>query len=283
MSVSTVAVISAITLLQGYYYCSENEYEDDNIDSHTNKRGKWYRNKGKDSKKNRASRRSMSHPFNGPKRNVDGPSGILSSLFYFRSSTTKTSAIQQHINNDNNQLQHDEVDHDPTIVVVVTNRLYSTRSKSEIPALPEKSIGSDMHQNHINNALQTSVSTTRHLCDSEKIDRSAYLQNGNHPKTSPASHQIEKNENNDNDVTKAVSIMNKEDWLGGEKNMFPVGVEYEAICDIMDQLTNHEQEIIVAADTTIPIRHYRAEKVSISQKYEMIIQCYVALIRCSPY
>ena len=50
-------------------------------------------------------------------------------------------------------------------------------------------------------------------------------------------------------------------WLGGEPNLLDVEVEKEGVKDILAALT--EEELKEMKDTTMPIRHFRAEKVSL--------------------
>ena len=52
-------------------------------------------------------------------------------------------------------------------------------------------------------------------------------------------------------------------WLGGEPNLLDVEVEKKGVKDIMDALSAEEMKEM--KDTTMPIRHFRAEKVSFSE------------------
>jgi hypothetical protein len=49
-------------------------------------------------------------------------------------------------------------------------------------------------------------------------------------------------------------------WLGGEPNLLDVEVESKGVADILAALT--EDELKEMKDVTMPIRHFRAEKVS---------------------
>jgi hypothetical protein len=49
-------------------------------------------------------------------------------------------------------------------------------------------------------------------------------------------------------------------WLGGEPNLLDVEVESKGVADILAVLT--EDELKQMKDMTMPIRHFRAEKVS---------------------
>jgi hypothetical protein len=50
-------------------------------------------------------------------------------------------------------------------------------------------------------------------------------------------------------------------YLGGEPSLLPVAVEQEGIADILHALTEAERKQMEAFDMTMPIRHFRAEKV----------------------
>lgn len=50
-------------------------------------------------------------------------------------------------------------------------------------------------------------------------------------------------------------------WLGGEPHLLPLEVEQRGVLEILRALTAAEKEQLEAYDTTMPIRHFRAEKV----------------------
>lgn len=54
-------------------------------------------------------------------------------------------------------------------------------------------------------------------------------------------------------------------WLGGEPSQLRVEVEQKGVQAILDALTEQERQEIMK-DTTMPIRHFRAEKVSRSDR-----------------
>ena len=57
-----------------------------------------------------------------------------------------------------------------------------------------------------------------------------------------------------------VAAVSKDAWLGGEPNLLDLEVEKKGIDDILAALT--EEEVNEMKDKTMPIRHFRAEKVS---------------------
>jgi hypothetical protein len=50
-------------------------------------------------------------------------------------------------------------------------------------------------------------------------------------------------------------------YLGGEPSLLPGSVERQGIADILQALSEAERKQMEAFDTTMPIRHFRAEKV----------------------
>jgi hypothetical protein len=50
-------------------------------------------------------------------------------------------------------------------------------------------------------------------------------------------------------------------YLGGEPSLLPVAVERQGVADILQALTEAERKQMQAFDATMPIRHFRAEKV----------------------
>jgi hypothetical protein len=64
-----------------------------------------------------------------------------------------------------------------------------------------------------------------------------------------------------NDHGSTISIY----WLGGEANLFDIEIEKKGVADILDKLTKEETKQMMAFDQTMPIRHFRAEKVSESE------------------
>lgn len=59
------------------------------------------------------------------------------------------------------------------------------------------------------------------------------------------------------------SLLTEEDgsWLGGERHLLPEATERRGVAAICAALTEAEKEQVQAFDTTMPIRHFRAEKV----------------------
>ena len=57
------------------------------------------------------------------------------------------------------------------------------------------------------------------------------------------------------------SPYNMESLLGGEPPLLPVAVEHQGVNDIIAGLTEVEKDQMLAFDMTMPIRHFRAEKV----------------------
>jgi len=55
-------------------------------------------------------------------------------------------------------------------------------------------------------------------------------------------------------------------WLGGEPSLLGEELEKKGVQSILDALTDKEKEEITMKDTTMPIRHLRAEKVSESSR-----------------
>jgi len=51
-------------------------------------------------------------------------------------------------------------------------------------------------------------------------------------------------------------------WLGQEPNLLDVATEAQGVADILGALSSEEQEQVQREDTSMPIRHFRAEKVS---------------------
>jgi len=51
-------------------------------------------------------------------------------------------------------------------------------------------------------------------------------------------------------------------WLGGEPSLLGAKVEEKGVQAILNALTEEERKEIIMKDTTMPIRHFRAEKVS---------------------
>lgn len=63
------------------------------------------------------------------------------------------------------------------------------------------------------------------------------------------------------DSSSSRSLAISEEWLGGEVNLLDVEIEKKGIADILDKLTEEEKTQMMAFDRTMPIRHFRAEKV----------------------
>ena len=51
-------------------------------------------------------------------------------------------------------------------------------------------------------------------------------------------------------------------WLGPEPNLLDVATEEQGVADILAALSSEEREQVQRDDTSMPIRHFRAEKVS---------------------
>jgi hypothetical protein len=57
-----------------------------------------------------------------------------------------------------------------------------------------------------------------------------------------------------------ITLTNKSNHLlGGEPNMFDIETEVKGVQEILEALTDQEKEEM--SDTSMPIRHFRAEKV----------------------
>lgn len=51
-------------------------------------------------------------------------------------------------------------------------------------------------------------------------------------------------------------------WLGPEPNLLDLATEEQGVADILAALSSEEREQVQQDDTSMPIRHFRAEKVS---------------------
>jgi hypothetical protein len=60
------------------------------------------------------------------------------------------------------------------------------------------------------------------------------------------------------------SALPDESWMGGEPNLLGAAVEQRGVMDILSSLTEAEIAQIEGFDRTMPIRHFRAEKVRYS-------------------
>ena len=58
-------------------------------------------------------------------------------------------------------------------------------------------------------------------------------------------------------------------WLGQEPNLLDVATEEQGVADILAALSSEEREQVQREDTSMPIRHFRAEKVS-GWRYQVI-------------
>lgn len=61
-------------------------------------------------------------------------------------------------------------------------------------------------------------------------------------------------------------------WLGGEPNLLPVEKEKQGVTDILAALSASERKQLEAFDTTMPIRHFRAEKVTVDMYHELTLK-----------
>lgn len=64
--------------------------------------------------------------------------------------------------------------------------------------------------------------------------------------------------NNRNDDDATAGLM----WLGGEPNLLTVQEEAAGVMEVLNLLTEEEQNQVVKSDTTLPIRYFRRAKVS---------------------
>jgi hypothetical protein len=74
-------------------------------------------------------------------------------------------------------------------------------------------------------------------------------------------HTVDTVRSNNSNSSSNNDRMISEEWLGGEANLFDVEMEKKGVADILHQLTEQETAQMLAFDRTMPIRHFRAEKV----------------------
>jgi hypothetical protein len=79
---------------------------------------------------------------------------------------------------------------------------------------------------------------------------------------SSAGGVVHDNSINHEDATTSSDVSNRQqhNWLGGESNLLDEKVEERGVQDILAALTDEERKEM--KDLTMPIRHFRAEKVS---------------------
>jgi hypothetical protein len=51
------------------------------------------------------------------------------------------------------------------------------------------------------------------------------------------------------------------DWMGGEPRKYDINIEHQGVLNILTSLSKQEREEIQSFDMSMPIRHFRAEKV----------------------